>query len=93
VAFGLTNGFHVWSDIELQIGRNEDLQRIARSYFDYELRRMGERYERRCGACEDMRDRITVPLVKEPTRLFVNVVLKKVLLSRRVCYNVDITIT
>jgi hypothetical protein len=54
---------------------------------------MGERYERRCGACEDMRDRITVPLVKEPTRLFVNVVLKKVLLSRRVCYNVDITIT
>jgi hypothetical protein len=93
VAFGLTNDFHIWSDIELQIGGNEDLQGVARSYCDGRLQHVDERYKRRFCARHNARDRITVPLAKEPTRLFVNAALKKVLLSGRVCYKVDITIT
>jgi hypothetical protein len=93
VAFGLTRDYHVWSDIELQIGGNEDLQEVVQSYCDNELRYVNERHQRRLCARDNMRDRITVPLANEPTRLFVNVALKKVLLSGRVCYKVDITIT
>jgi hypothetical protein len=93
VAFGTINDLRVWSDIELQIGGYEDLHGIARSYCYNEPQRQDERYKRRFCARDNMRDRITVPLAKEPTRLFVNVALKKVLLSGRVCYKVDITIT
>jgi hypothetical protein len=93
VAFGTTNDCRVWSDIELQIGGNEGLQRVARSYCDNGLQHVNERYARRFCARYNARDRITVLLEKEPTRLFVNVALKKVLLSGQVCYKVDITIT
>jgi hypothetical protein len=93
VAFGLTSGFHVWSDIELQIGGNEDLQGVARSYCDNELQHVDERYKRRFCARYNVRDQITILVAKRPTRLFVNVALKKVLLSGRICYKVNITIT
>jgi hypothetical protein len=93
VAFGTTNDCRVWSDIEHQIGGNEGLQRVARSYCDNGLQHVNERYAGRFGARYNARDRITVLLAEEPTRLFVNVALKKVLLSGQVCYKVDITIT
>jgi hypothetical protein len=87
VVFGVTSNYRVWSDIHLETGSDKDLPEILRSYYEIDE---GSLHFPRTRRRVIVRDRITV-LLEDGSA--VNVALKKVLVSGKGQYKVNITIT
>jgi hypothetical protein len=85
VLFGIFNSAWVWSNRELASDSRPNLDEILRSYF------YDDRGSPSCSLLKDnLRDRTILPLEDGS---FVNLALKKMIISGKVNYVVNITIT